>query len=116
MSIFRLEWACMVVYYVQEVGKRCILVGYYFQGAVVAGFLINFVYACMDIIRPGISVSPPLLSFVWCLTSPVRVPCAILTEVKSLVEEFSCLYLAVGTKLQERALTVVSRYKQLNSS
>src|SRR5258708_2759427 len=51
MSIFRLEWACMVVYYVQEVGKRCILVGYYFPGAVVAGFLKNFVYACMDIIR-----------------------------------------------------------------
>ena len=38
--------------------KRCILVGYYFQGAVVAGFLKNFVYACMDMIRPGISVPP----------------------------------------------------------
>src|SRR5260370_36927943 len=114
MSIFRFEWDCMVVYYVQEVGTRCKLVGYYFPGAVVARFLINFVYACMDRIRPGISVSPSLLSFVWCLTSPVRVPCVILTEVKSLVEEFSCLYLAVGTKLQERALTVVSRY-QANS-
>ncbi len=45
---------------------------------------------------------PHFTFFVWCLTSPVRVPCAILTEVKSLVEEFSCLYLAVGTKLQER--------------
>jgi len=63
MSIFRLEWACMVVYYVQEVGKRCILVGYYFQGAVVAGFLKNFVYACMDIIRPRISVPPPFTFF-----------------------------------------------------
>ncbi|SRR5258705_8091996 len=114
MIIFRMEWACMVVYYVQEVGKRRILVGYYFLGAVVARFLINFVYACMDISRPRRSVFPPLLSFVWCLTSPVRVPCVILTEVKSLVEELSCLYLAVGTKLQERALTVVSRY-QANS-
>src|SRR6266446_2943742 len=110
MSIFWLEWACMVVYYVQEVGKRCILVGYYFQGAVVARFLKNFVYACMDIIRPRISVPPPLLlSFVWCLTSPVRVPCMILTEVKSLVEGSSWLYLAVGTKLPERAPAVVSR-------
>ncbi len=88
MSIFRVTWACMVVYYVQEVGKRCILVGYYSQGAVVAGFL---------------------LSFVWCLTSPVRVPCTILTEVKSLVEGLSWLYLAVGTKLPERAPAVVSR-------
>src|SRR5258708_23074416 len=111
MIIFRLEWACMVIHYVQEVGKRCILVVYYFLGAVVARFLINFVYACMDRIRPGISVSPSLLSFVWCLTSPVRVPCVILTEVKSLVEEFSCLYLSVGTKLQEIALTLVSRYQ-----
>ena len=109
MIIFRLEWACMVIYYVQEVGKRCILAGYYFQGAVVAGFLKNFVYACMDIIRPRISVPPPLLSFVWCLTSPVRVPCTILTEVKSLVEGLSWLYLAVGTKLPERAPAVVSR-------
>ena len=108
MSIFRVKWACMVVYYVQEVGKRCILVGYYSR-AVVAGFLKNFVYACMDIIRPGISVSPPLLSFVWCLTSPVRVPCTILTEVKSLVKGLSWLYLAVGTKLPERAPAVVSR-------
>src|SRR5258708_26021989 len=47
-TLFRSKWACMVVYYVQEVGKRCILVGYYSQGAVVAGFLKNFVYACMD--------------------------------------------------------------------
>src|SRR5260370_7667876 len=86
MNIFRVKWACMVVYYVQEVGKRCILVGYYSQGAVVAGFLKNFVYACMDIIRPGISVSPPLLSFLWCLTSPVRVPCMILTKVSPLVQ------------------------------
>src|SRR5258708_39233595 len=89
--------------------KRCILVGYYSQGAVVAGFLKNFVYACMNMIRPGISVPPPLLSFVWCLTSPVRAPCMILTEVKSLVEGLSWLYLAVGTKIQERAPTVVSR-------
>ncbi len=37
MSIFRLEWACMIVYYAQEAGKRCILVGYRFPGAVVAG-------------------------------------------------------------------------------
>src|SRR5258706_15059164 len=110
MSIFRVTWACMVIYYVQEVGKRCILVGYYSQGAVVAGFLKNFVYVCMDRSRPGISVPPPpLLSFVWCLTSPVRVPCTILTEVKFLVEGLSCLYLAVGTKLPERALAVVSR-------
>ena len=63
MSIFRVTWACMVVYYVQEVGKRCILVGYYSRGAVVAGFLKNFVYACMDIIRPGIPVSPPFTFF-----------------------------------------------------
>ena len=63
MIIFRMEWACMVVYYVQEVGKQRILVGYYFLGAVVARFLINFVYACMDIIRPGISVSPPFTFF-----------------------------------------------------
>jgi len=68
MIIFRLEWACMVVYYVQEVGKRRILVGYHFPGAVVAGFLINFVYACMDTIKLRIS---DLLSFVWHLTSPV---------------------------------------------
>src|SRR5258708_24271018 len=109
MSIFRVEWACMVVYYVQEVGQGCILVGYYFPGAVVARFLKNFVYACMDIISTGISVPPPLLSFVWCLTSPVRVPCTILTEVKSLVKGLSWLYLAVGTKLPEVALAVVSR-------
>src|SRR5258707_13837777 len=109
MSIFRVTWACMVVYYVQEVGKRCILVGYYSQGAVVAGFLKNFVYACMDIMRPEIPVSPPLLSFVWCLTTPVRVPCTSLTEVKSLVYGLSWLYLAVGTKLQVKVQTVVSR-------
>src|SRR5258705_11270712 len=112
MSIFEVTWDCMVVYYVKEVGKRCILVGYYSQGAVVARFLKNFVYACMDIIRPEIPVSPPpLLSFVWCLTTPVRVPCTILTEVKSLVEGLSWLYLAVGTKLPERAPAVVSRYQ-----
>src|SRR5260221_309120 len=109
MSIFRVKWACMVVYYVQEVGKRCILVGYYSQGAVVAGFLKNFVYACMDMIRPRISVPPPLLSFVSCLPSPLRVPCTILTEVKSLVEGLSWLDLAVGTELPERAPAVVSR-------
>src|SRR5258707_14935348 len=110
MSIFRVTWACMVIYYVQEVGKRCILVGYYSQGAVVAGFLKNFVYVCMDRIRPGISVPPPpLLSFERCLTSPVRVPCTILTEVISLVEGFSWLYLAVVTKLPERAVAVFSR-------
>ena len=64
MSIFRVEWACMVVYYVQEVGKRCILVGYYFPGAVVARFLKNFVYACMDIIRQQISDFSPSFLFV----------------------------------------------------
>ncbi len=64
MIIFRLEWACMVVYYVQEVGKRRILVGYYFPGAVVAGFLINFVYACMDIIRQQKLHFPPSFLFV----------------------------------------------------
>ena len=63
MSIFRVTWACMVIYYVQEVGKRCILVGYYSQGAVVAGFLKNFVYACMDMIRPRISVPLPFTFF-----------------------------------------------------
>src|SRR5258708_20665987 len=104
MIIFRLEWACMVIYYVQEVGKRRILVGYYFLGAVVARFLINFVYACMDISRPRRSVFPPLLSFVWCLTSPLRVPCVILTEVKSLVEELICLYLPVVTNFPQRSL------------
>ena len=45
------------------------------------------------------------------MTSPVQVLCTILSEVKSLVNEFSCLYLGVGTKLQERALAVVSRYQ-----
>ena len=60
MSIFRLEWACKVAHYVQEVDRRRILVGYCFSGAEVAGFLINFVYACMDIIRLQISDFPPL--------------------------------------------------------
>src|SRR5260221_14624849 len=108
MSIFRVKWACMVVYYVPEVGKRCILVGYYSQGAVVAGFLKNFVYACMDMIGPVVLVSPPLLSFVWCLTSPVGVPCTILTEVKFLREGLSWLYSAVCTKLPGRALVIDS--------
>ena len=85
MSIFRLEWACKVTYYVQEVGRQCILVGYGFSGAIVAGFLINFVYACMDIIRLQIPDFPPSFSFGWCLPSPVQGPCTILTEVKSLV-------------------------------
>ncbi len=51
MSIIRMEWACKVVYYVQEVGRWYILMGYCLSGAVVAGLLKNFVYACMDIIR-----------------------------------------------------------------
>src|SRR5260221_808679 len=94
MSIFRLEWACMVIYYVQEVGKRFILVGYYFQGAVVAGFLKNFVYACMDRIRPGISVSPPppLFFFCWCLPFPRQLPVTFLIMVHSFVDVLSLLY------------------------
>src|SRR5258707_14075399 len=112
MSIFRVTWACMVIYYVQEVGKRCILVGYYSQGAVVAGFLKNFVYVCMDRIRPGISVPPPpLLSFLWCFTSPLRAPCRILTELKSLFEGLSWLYLAVGPNLPVMPLAVCTMYQ-----
>ena len=60
MSIFGLGWACKVAHYVQEVDRQCTLVGYCFSGAVVARFLINFVYACMDIIRLQISDFPPL--------------------------------------------------------